>query len=157
MCVVQRVRAIFERVAPSLDRGLPKIGGVLLLIAAGFAVHSWRFAHVRNRATATVTENISTFAKGGGILYYPKLRFRTATGEIVQVLADNGTEDIDFSAGETVPVLYTSDDPQGAIIATAWRAYHAAIIFGLLGTALFDLGWLLRVRQRKQASASSSS
>ena len=154
---VRCLRATFERVAPSLAATSPWVGGALLLIAAAFAAHSWRFAHSRIRATATITENVSAFAKEGGILYYPRLRFRTANGEIVHVVAGPGTEDIDFPAGETVPVLYTAGDPQGAIIATAWRAYHAASVFGLWGTALFDLGWALRVMTRRRSLRSGVS
>jgi hypothetical protein len=47
-------------------------------------------------------------------------------------------------------VLYRAGDPQGAVIATAWRAYYAAIVLGVLGTALFDLGWVLRVMMRRR-------
>lgn len=148
---VQWLRAAFERVAPALAAASPWVGGALLLVAAAFAAHSWSFAHARIRAAATVTENVSTFARRGGILYCPRLRFRAASGEIVQVVAGPGTEDIDFPAGETVPVLYTAGDPQGAIIATAWRVYHAAIVFGLWGTALFDLGWALRVMRTRRS------
>ena len=150
MKVVRWLRASFERVAPSLAAVLPWVGCALLLIAMGFAAHSWNFAKAHIRTTATVTENVPSFAKEGGILYVPRLRFRASNGEIVQVLAGPGTEDIDFAAGETVPVLYIAGDPQGAIIATAWRAYYAAIVFGLWGTALFDLGWVLRVMLRRR-------
>jgi len=54
-----------------------------------------------------------------------------------------------------VPVLYRVDDPQGAIIATTWRAYEGAIVFGVLGVVLFDVGWAVRVgmsRRKPQVS-----
>lgn len=148
------LRAAFERVAPGLAKTCPWIGCFLLVIAGACAATSWRFAHGRVRAMATVTENVPSFAKEGGILYYPRLRFRAADGEIVQVVAGPGTEDIDFAAGEVVPVLYVAGDPRSAIIATMWRAYHAAIIFGLWGTALFDLGWAIRVMMQARSMRS---
>jgi hypothetical protein len=149
------LRRSFERVAPPLAAVLPLVGLVLLAIAAGFAAHSWNFARTRVRATATITENISGFAKEGGVVYTPRLRFRLPNGELVMVQATNGSEEIAFPAGETVPVLYRAGDPQDAIIATVWLAYEGAIVFGGLGTALFDLGWALRVMLRRRLAASA--
>lgn len=149
------MRNAFQRIAPSLAAVLPWMGAALLVAAAIFAVHSWRFSHVRVRSIATVTENIPVFAKQGGILYFPRLRFRTPDGKIVQVLAPPGSDEIEFSAGETVPVLYKASTPQDAIIATAWRAYHAAIVLGLWGTALFDAGWILRVMAARRNGMTS--
>ena len=147
------LRRSFERVAPPLAAVLPLVGLVLLAIAAGFAAHSWNFARTRMRAIATVTENVSGFAKQGGIVYTPRFRFRLPNGELVMVQATNGSEEIEFPAGETVPVLYRASDPQGAIIATVWLAYEGAIVFGVLGVALFDLGWGLRVMLRRRLAA----
>ena len=64
--------------------------------------------------------------------------------------AAEGSEEIEFAAGETVPVLYRAGDPQSAVIATMWRAYQGAIVFGVLGVMLFDVGWALRVMLRRR-------
>lgn len=148
--VLRWLRARFEQVAPPLAKVLPGLGGVLLVVAVGFGVHSWSYVRARVRALATITENVSGFAKEGGVVYTPRFRFRTVRGELVMVLAKSGSEEIQFAAGETVPVLYRASDPEGAEIATAWRVYHGAIVFGLWGTALFDLGWALRVMLRRR-------
>ena len=140
----------FERVTPLLAGALPWVGLALVVIAAGFAVRSWNFARTRVRAVATITENVSGFAKEGGVVYTPRFRFRLPDGELVTVQAANGADDIEFPAGENVPVLYRADDPQGAVLATVWLAYKSAIGFGVLGVALFDLGWALRVRLRRR-------
>ena len=129
---------------------LPLAGVVLLAVAAGFAVRSWNFARTRMRTMATITENVSRFAKEGGVVYTPRFRFRLPSGELVTVQAANGADDIDFPAGENVPVLYRAGDPQGAVLATVWLAYKSAIGFGVLGVALFDLGWVLRGRVRRR-------
>jgi hypothetical protein len=143
----------YERVTPPLAAFLPPIGLVLVVIAAGFALHSWNFARTRVRAIATITENVSAFAKQGGVVYTPRFRFRLPSGELVMVQAANGSDDVEFPAGENVPVLYRAGDPQGAIIATAWLAYEGAIIFGALGAALFDVGWVFRMRLRRRLRA----
>ncbi len=74
------LRKSFARAAPLLAAVLPLVGIVLLVIAAGFAVHSWNFARTRVRATATITENVSGFAKEGGVVYVPRFRFGCRTG-----------------------------------------------------------------------------
>ena len=89
----------FERVAPLLAGVLPLLGIVLLVIAAGFAVHSWNFARTRVRAMATITENVSGFAKEGGVVYTPRFRFRLPSGELVTVQAAEGSEEIEFRRG----------------------------------------------------------
>jgi hypothetical protein len=147
------LRRSFELAAPPLATWLPPLGVLLLAIATGFGVHSWMFARTRVRATATITENVSGFAKEGGVVYTPRFRFRLPDGELVTVQAAEGSEEIEFPAGETVPVLYRAGDPQGAIIATAWRAYKGAIAFGVLGVLLFDVGWALRVKLRRRLAA----
>ena len=149
------LRKSFERVAPPLAGMLPLVGIVLLVIAAGFAVRSWMFARTRVRATATITENASGFAKEGGVVYVPRFRFRLPSGELVTVQATKGSEEIEFAAGETVPVLYRAGDPQGAIFATVWRAYQGAIVFGVLGVVLFDVGWGLRVMLLRRPAVAS--
>ncbi len=146
------VRKSFERAAPVLAGVLPMVGIALLLVAGGLAVHSWNFARTRVRAIATITENVSEFAKEGGVVYTPRFRFRLPSGELVTVQAASGEEEVEFPAGETVPVLYRAGDPQGAMIATTWRAYEGAIVFGVLGVVLFDLGWALRVMLRARVA-----
>jgi hypothetical protein len=147
------LRRSFEPAAPPMAAMLPRVGLVLLAIAAGFAVHSWMFARARVRAMATITENVSAFAKEGGVVYTPRFRFRLPDGELVMAQAAGGTDEIEFAAGEQVPVLYRAGDPQGAILATVWLAYEGAIVFGVLGAALFDLGWALRVMLRRRVVA----
>jgi hypothetical protein len=155
MELLRWVRKCVERVAPLLAGVLPVVGMVLLMIAAGFAAHSWNFARTRVRAVATITENVSGFAKEGGVVYAARFRFRLPSGELVTVQAAEGAEEIEFPAGETVPVLYRAGDPQGAIIASTWRAYRGAIVFGVLGVVLFDVGWALRVMLRRRLAVAS--
>ncbi len=152
---LRSLRRSFERVAPTMAGLLPLVGIIFLLMAAGFAARSWNFARMRVRAIATITENVSGFAKGDGVVYTPRFRFRLPSGELVTAQAAEGSEEIEFAAGETVPVLYRVGDPQGAIIATGWRAYEGAIVFGVLGVALFDVGWTLRVMVRRRPAVAS--
>jgi hypothetical protein len=150
MALLRWLRELFGKVAPPMGAVLPWVGVGLLMVAAGFAVRSWMFERERVKAVATVTENVSGFAKEGGVLYLPRVRFRVASGEWVTVESGPGSDAIEFAAGETVPVSYRVGDPQGAVIATVWRVYYWAIVFGIWGTALFDLGWALRGMVRRR-------
>jgi hypothetical protein len=147
----QRLKLGYGRIAPGAGRVLPWAGGFLLVVALGFAAHIWWVSRPLVRARATVTENVAAFAPGGGILYRPRLRFRTATGEIVLVLSRCGDDDIEFAAGKAVPVRYPVGDPQDAIIATVWRVYFVAWVVGIVGAALFDLGLVVARLERQKA------
>ncbi len=87
------------------------------------------------------------------MVYTPRFRFRLPSGELVTAQGAKGSEEVEFAAGDTVPVLYRAGDPQSAMIATAWRAYEGAIVWGVLGVLVFDVGWALRVMVRRRAAA----
>ena len=156
MLWLQRLRQAFRQFGPRAGTVLSLCGGAFLLLAAGFGLRSWITIRPLIRATATVSENVSSFAPGGGVTYTPRLRFRTASGELVQVLSGRGSEDIDFPAGTNLPILYLANAPQSAFIATVSRVYPAALTFGILGVALLDLGlifWFLSRHENTQKDA----
>jgi hypothetical protein len=129
---------------------LPRLGVLVLALAVVAAGHSWWRDRAQLHATATVTENVATFAAGGGVSYAPRLRFRTTSGEIEQVLAAKGSSDAEFAPGASVPVAWPAGEPQHAGIATVWRVYRTAIWLAILGTVVFDLGWLLRLSAQRR-------
>jgi hypothetical protein len=129
-----------------LPRWLPGMGLLLLALAAVFAAGSWWHNRMLLHATATVTENVAAFAPGGGVVYRPRLRFRTPSGDNAQVVIPQGRDEPEFAAGTNVAVAWPSGEPERAVIATVWRVYRFAIGLAILGTVLFDLGWILRLR-----------
>ena len=139
-----RIKLAYGRIAAGAGRTLPWAGGLLLALAAGVAAHTWWVSRPLIRARATVTENVAAFAPGGGVLYYPRLRFRAAGGEIVLVLSRRGDDEIAFAAGKVAPVRYPVGEPQDAAIATLWRVYFVAWWLGIAGAGLFDVGLVLR-------------
>jgi hypothetical protein len=151
MVWLQRLKQAMRRVGPGAGTLLSASGVVLLLLSAGFGLHAWLAIRPLSRATATVSENISSFAPGGGVIYRPRLRFRTSTGELVQVVSPGGSEDIDFPAGTNLPVLYPANAPEQAYIATTPRVYPAALTLGILGVAVLDLGLVVLFLSRKHA------
>jgi hypothetical protein len=144
------LRTIFARYAPGAGAFLPWAGGVLLAAAAIAALIAWSAIRGELRATATVTENVTVMSANDGILYTPRFRFRTTDGELIQVLANEHAEEAEFPAGSVVPVLYSADHPERAVIATTWRIYSVAILMGVSGAILFDVGFLLRIVLRRK-------
>lgn len=137
------------------SRLFPAIGLVLLLLAAGFWAHEWRWSRSAQHATATITEMEARQDAQGEVFYYPHLRFRLPGGEIVQVVSSIGRAADAFSAGEQVPVMYHTADPQQAAIATKAHVYAVAIILGVVGIVLFDFGavlWIVRRRREMRVS-----
>jgi hypothetical protein len=126
---------------------------LLLTLAMVAAGHSWWQSRPLAHATATVTENVASFSPGGGVIYHPRLRFQTPTGEIEQVLIAEGSSEPEFAAGAYVPVAWAAGEPQDAAIATVWRVYRMAILLGIAGVVLFDLGWILRLLARRESGA----
>jgi hypothetical protein len=151
MYLLRWLKAAFLRHAPRAAAILPWLGGALMVLAAAFALHDWSFVRTQRRATATVTEDVAVIVPGVGVLYYPRLRFGAASG-LVQVLGQPGTSEIEFPAGTVLPVLYRAGHPEGAIIGTVWRMYPTAIVLAVLGVALFDVGFVLRVVVRRNRS-----
>ena len=144
MELLVRLRAVWAKYAVSVGTVLVRGGGLLLVLAIGFAGHSWGWARHRVRSEATVVENVAQFAPGGGEVYAPRIRFRDGKGELVQLLSGPAKSDAEFDPGEIVPVLYVTGDEKDAVIATVWRLYFWAILFGVLGIVLFDVGLVMR-------------
>jgi hypothetical protein len=153
MGLLRWLRLWGERLAPVAASWSPRAGLLLLALAAASAGHSWLLSRALAHATATVTENIAVFAPGGGVIYQPRLRFQTATGEIEQVLIPEGSSEPEFTAGASVPVAWPTGNPHAAAIATRWRVYRAAIWLAIAGVVLFDLGWILRLAARRELEA----
>jgi hypothetical protein len=131
-------------------------GLLLLLIAAGFWLHSWLFMRRHTRAIGTVTENVAIYAVDGTV-YTTHLRFRLPDGQLVNAVdpvMGSPNSDPDFKAGSDIPILYPPGQPQKAFIATAGRLYFGAIVFGVLGAFIMDMGLIFRLILRRQARSS---
>jgi hypothetical protein len=134
--------------AATLARLLPVVGLALLLLAGVLALRDWRYLNAHIRATATVEENVVSIAPKGGLLYTPRLCFRLENGSLMHVLGKPSADEPEDPTGTVLPVMYPAGDPAHATIATVWKVYSVAIVLGVLGVAIFDFGWILRLRTR---------
>ena len=152
MELLRWLRQSYDKFEPIATRLFLWIGLALLLFAAISGIPKWRFAHSGVRTTATIIENVPSFEPGGGIHYYPRFRFRDTSGALIQILSPQGSDDPEFTPGDTVPVIYPPGNPQAAIIVSIWRTYHVAILLGVFGIVLFDLGLVLGRLRLQRAS-----
>ncbi len=130
----------------------PRLGLVLLTIAALFALHSWLGTRGLARATAVAAQNTAVQAPDGTVLYTTRLRFRLPSGQNIlfaDPIQSTDADDPTFATGALVPVLYPSSNPAAARVATLTRLYPWAIAFGVLGAALLDLGLFVRWRSKR--------
>jgi hypothetical protein len=146
-----RLPSNWPSLAAKLSRLLQPAGLLLLALSAAFALHSWNFARHHIRTTGVVTENVATFAPGGGVVYTPRIRFRAGDGTTLQPVLGPASDEPEFTPGTAVPVLYPPGQPQSAVIATTGRAYTAAIWFGVWGVVLLDAGLILKRFSRPQS------
>jgi hypothetical protein len=131
-----------------IARILILLGMVLLVLAAGFALQEWLSTRSLLRSTAVVSENVTTQDATGAVSSISRLHFRLPSGESVGLddpQQSSDANDPDYVTGATVPVAYPAGHPEQARIATSWRLYHSAWVAGITGTALFDLGLVLRL------------
>jgi hypothetical protein len=145
MRLLQWIREVLRRFAPAGGNWLPWVGGVLMVLGAGSGMRAWDSTRGLIRTSATVTENTAAFAPRGGVRYVPRVRFRLPGGQLVLALTTGGSDEIEFPAGDSVPVLYPAANPQAARIATVWRLYSTAIVLGVLGIVVLDLGLIFRL------------
>jgi hypothetical protein len=130
-------------------------GLLLLLIAFGFWLHSWLFMRTQTRAIGTVTQNVAVSA-ADGVVYLTHLRFRLPSGQLataVDPVPGSPNSEPDFAAGRDLPILYPPGRPHSAFIATAGRLYFGAIVFGVIGAIIMDLGLVFRLILRRRARA----
>lgn len=125
--------------------------GIGFLVAAGcFWLHEWRQSRSFQHATATITEMEARQDAKGNIHYFAHFRFRLPDDQIVQVVSTQPRSDSSFDDRETVPVEFRAGDPAGAVLAPAGHVYRAAIIFGIVGTVLFDIGAVMWIKRRQR-------
>jgi hypothetical protein len=150
-------RAQWQRFLPNGAVSFIWTGLLLLLIAAGFWLHSWLFMRTQASAIGTVTQNVAVAAPDGTV-YLTHLRFRLPDGRLtsaVDPVSGSPNSDPDFAAGSDLPILYPPGQPQKAFIATAGRLYFAAIVFGVIGILILDMGLLFRWILRRQSPPSA--
>jgi len=130
-------------------RLLLALGMGCLLLAAYLSWQTLSFARDAAGATGEVVGYFESHERGE-TQYRPRVRFRTAAGDIMTVTGQLGTGSKRFAEGEEVPVLYKVSKPTEARVATFtdnWLGACAAAVVGLVG---MGGGFLVRRSVRRE-------
>jgi hypothetical protein len=119
------------------------LGTVFILVGC----YSWR------NTRRFVAESVPAFGEvvglkeqqGDGVTYSPVIRFSATGGRAVEFTETTSSNPPGYSVGERVRVLYRPDDPKGARVASPFRLYLFAAIFGGIGATFFVIGLLVAV------------
>ena len=133
-----------------LSARLLKALGVGCLLLAGYL--SWQtvsFAQGTARATGEVVSYLES-RDGDGMRYRPRVRFRTADGDIITVGSQVAGSSKRFEIGTQVPMIYKVSKPTDARLALFTDNWLAACIALLVGAVGITGGVLVRRAVRRE-------
>jgi hypothetical protein len=125
------------RILDLAARLLLALGVGCLLLAAFLAWRTLSFSPDTRTATGEVVSYHET-RDGEVTRYRPRVRFKTATGEIVTINGQLAATSKRFAIGARVPMVYKVADPMQARVALFvdnWLGPTIAAIVGLVGLA----------------------
>ena len=96
-----------------------------------------------------VVENVYRHSSRGSGSYYPRVSFRTASGQDLILETDFGTRPPSYRAGERVQVLYDPGNPARFSINSFWSLWFVPILFGSMGVVFSSIGWIPFAWQRR--------
>lgn len=137
------------RILDLAARLLLALGIGCLLLAAFLAWRTLSFTSDTRTATGEVV-SYHEVRDGDTTRYRPRVRFKTATGEIVTINGQLSTTSKRFEIGTQVPMVYKVADPMQARVALFvdnWLGPAIAAVVGLVGLAG---GFLVRRSVRRE-------
>ena len=142
------MREAASRIQPPRDLVVGKImivlGFAVLFIALGTTVHTWHFTRIAKRTTGTVIEMLpATDKDSGSVSYAPTFQFQDATGAQHTVSSSLYSSPPVFHVGDSVAVLYRSDDPQTARIDSRMQLWGLSILLALIGSLELPIGFVV--------------
>lgn len=111
------------------------LGAGCLLLGAYLSWNTLSFARDALGTTGEVVGYHET-REGDDLRYRPRIRFRTATGEIVTVAGQLAASTQRFAVGTQVPMVYKRSKPMDArvdLFVDNWLGATAAAVIGVVG------------------------
>ena len=134
--------------------------GIVLLGAGVYSVRSTRrFLGRAETAAGVVIENVwrysSSRSSGNSGSYYPRVRFRTRSGQDLEFLSNTGSSPAAYRENEGVAVVYDPADPAHASINGFWSLWLGTVVLMSLGVVfsligVVPLAWMRRRRQMRE-------
>jgi len=143
------------RILDLAARLLMALGVGCLLLGAWLAWQTHSFARAAVRTTGEVV-SYHEIRDGDETRYRPRVRFRTATGEIITTSGQLAAAAKRFEIGTQVPVVYQPAKPTEARVALFtdnWLGASIAVVIGVAGLAG---GLLVRRSLRRELGKTSA-
>lgn len=131
------------KISQSVARIFFWLAAVLAAVAFIYAAFTFRFVLGSETAQAEVVEYEQSdrsimfgVAPGGGMHFFPVLRFSDTAGQQVTFTSDRGTQSRRFEIGAQIAVRYSRDTPEKARIDSVWGVWGAVLVI-IASAALF--------------------
>lgn len=109
------------------------VGVVFLIVGISLTVQRLNFQRNGIATEATVV-NIISSRSSDSVTYRPEVRFKTRTGETIQVIHSVGTNPPRYSKGEVIDIYYLPDNPYKIMLdSPAERVLFPLVFMGLGG------------------------
>lgn len=128
------------------------VGSILIIAALVSATRSALFLTGASRTTGIVIDLEKRLSsdlndleerraiENGDYMYFPVVRFETASGKLIQFTSTEGSSPPGYHLGEQVVVSYRPDNPQNARINSFLTNWFSSLVLTVLGSIVFWLG-----------------
>jgi hypothetical protein len=125
--------------------------GVLLLATAGYLYQR----HRQFLARATQAEGVVIANVWSGRVYYPRIRFRTGSGQVMVFRSRTGSFPASHNIDDRVAVIYDPASPYEASVRGFWSLWVDVFVLSTLGFAFSAAGagpfvWQAHVARRSE-------
>jgi len=129
------------------------VGSVMLAVAVLSCLRTRSLLRTAATADGVVIENVWAPSTRGSGTYYPRVRFRTASGQELILDSRIGSRPPSYRVNERVEVLYDPANPAHFTVNDFVSLWLLPLIFGILGVVFCSIGfipfaWQRRVQQR---------
>lgn len=133
--------ALFDLAIRVARRSGLVVGPIFLVMALGYTVHTIAFFESSITATGTVVSLVPLPGDDDRVSYAPVFSFVAANGQKYTVNSGTGSDPSEFHVDQSVPVLYSQNDPQEARLSSFWQLWTFPVVFGIFGTLLTGIGF----------------
>lgn len=106
---------------------------VPLGVSAFLYINTWKFVNAATKTKGTVIRLDAREGSKGGTVYQPIYEFRTLDGQVITVAHDNASRPARYKVGQSVDVLYNTENPQNAKINNTTNLYMVPLVLAGVG------------------------
>ncbi|MBD1900248.1 DUF3592 domain-containing protein [Trichocoleus sp. DQ-A3] len=127
-------------------QGLMAMGSIFFVVGAGMLLGSFVNYHqtqdfIKSSSSTTGTIiNLKLQVSRKSRAYFPVFQFQTPNGETIKVESNMGSNPPGYEIGQSVPIIYSPNNPSEAEINSFWSLWFAAIFLLGMGGLFAGIG-----------------